>query len=73
VVKQVIAITEECLGPAAERFIKRLITSHLHKPADQLTNGDLRKLADWIKVSLGMLTEDKKLVDECVKKILKLA
>jgi hypothetical protein len=71
--KQVIAITEEYLGPAAERFIERITTFHLNKSADELTARDVRKLTEWIKVSLGLLTSDKTLVDDCVRKLLKLA
>lgn len=70
---QVIDITENYLGPAAERFIHRLIIFHLEKEPEQLAKQDLVKLAEWVKVSLGLLTNDKKLVDDCEKNILKLA
>jgi hypothetical protein len=70
--EQVVAITQEYLGPASERFIHRLISTHLDKDPSQLTARDLPKLTEWVKVSLGMLTEDKRLVDDCERKILKL-
>jgi len=70
---QVIEITENYLGPAAERYINRLIVFHLKKEPEKLNKTDLLKLAEWIKVSLGLLTNDKKLVDNCEKAILKLA
>jgi hypothetical protein len=69
---QVIDITQEYLGPTADRFVTRLINFHLKKEPAELKPGDIKKLSEWIKVSLGLLTEDKKLVDECEKKILKL-
>ncbi len=71
--EQVVAITEEYLGPTAERFIERLTDFHLHKELGELTTNDIRKLADWIKVSMGLLTSDKALIDDCVSKLLKLA
>lgn len=70
---QVIGVTENYLGPASERFIHRLIRFHLDKEPEQLSKQDLAKLAEWVKVSLGLLTNDKKLVDDCEKNILKLA
>ena len=71
--KDIIAITEEYLGPAAERFIDRLSTYHLHKKSDELTAKDVQKLTGWIKASMGLLTEDKLLVDNYVERVMKLA
>lgn len=71
--QQVVSVTQEYLGPAAERFVDRLIGAHLNKEPEQLTTKDLQKLSQWIKVSLGLLTNDRHLVDECEKKILSLA
>lgn len=70
---QVIDITERYLGPAAERFVHRLIIFHLEKDPEQLNKQDLVKLAEWIKVSLGLLTNDKQLIDDCEKSILRLS
>jgi hypothetical protein len=70
---QVIDITQEYLGPAADRFVTRLIRSEVKKEASELKKDDIKKLSEWIKVSLGLLTEDKSIVDECERKILKLA
>jgi hypothetical protein len=70
---KVIAVTQEYLGPASERFIYRLINFHLGKEPSELSKKDLAKLTEWVKVSLGLLTDDKSLVKECEKKLLKLA
>lgn len=70
---RIVAVTEEYLGPAGGRFIDRIIDFHLQKTPDKISRDDIPKLSEWIKVSLGLLTEDKQLVDECEKKILKLA
>lgn len=61
---QVVIITMDYLGPAAERFISRQIRTHLHKAPDELTHEDLLKLVDWIKIAIALLTEDGKIVDE---------
>jgi hypothetical protein len=69
---QVIVIMEEYLGPAAERFIARQISFHLHKSPDELTPDDLPKLIEWTKVTLGLLTEDRGLIDEYESRMSKL-
>ena len=71
--QQLVRITQEYLGPAAERFIDRLVDAHLHKAPAELSANDIPQLSEWIKVSLGLLTNDKNLIDECQKRILKLA
>jgi hypothetical protein len=70
---QVISITQDYLGPASERFIKRLINFHLDKEPEELQKKDLPTLAEWIKVSLGLLTEDRTMVDECERRVMELA
>lgn len=66
---QVVDIAEEYLGPAAKRFISRQITFHLDKKPAELTKSDLPKLVEWVKVSLALLTDDKKVVDDCQTKL----
>jgi hypothetical protein len=70
--QQLVSITEEYLGPAAKRFIDRQIEFHLEKPPVDVNQADISKLAEWGKVSLGLLTEDKKMVDDFETKILSL-
>lgn len=70
---QAVQITKDYLGPAAERFISRQITFHLQKDPEKLTKKDIPQLAEWVKVSIAILTEDKKMVDDFTKRILKLA
>lgn len=67
---QVTEITQDYLGPASDRFISRLINAHLKKDPADLKPRDIPKLTEWIKISLGLLTEDRKLVAECEKRIL---
>lgn len=70
--QQTVLITKDYLGPAAERFISRQIVFHLRKDPELLTKEDIPKLAEWVKVSIAILTEDKKMVDDFTKRILKL-
>lgn len=70
---RVVEVTTGYLGPAAEKFITRQIKSHLNKDPDQLTEADITKLADWVKVAIALLTEDGKMVDDFTKSLLELA
>lgn len=71
--QEVVSITEDYLGPAAERFVSRQVTFHLNKHPEELSKADIPKLAEWVKVSLALLTQDKKMVDEFDKRIRELA
>lgn len=68
----IIGITEGYLGPAAQRFIDRQIKFHLNKEPEELTRDDLEKLAEWIKVSLALLTDDKSVVEDFNRRIAKI-
>jgi len=70
--EQTLQITQDYLGPAAERFITRQITFHLQKDPEKLTKKDIPQLAEWVKVSIAILTDDKKMVDDFTKRILTL-
>lgn len=70
---QVVKVTQDYLGPAAERFIARQIETHLKKKPDKLTKKDLAKLADWVKIAIGLLTEDSEQAKEFTKRLLALA
>jgi hypothetical protein len=67
--REAVAIVQDYLGPAAERFMTRQIEFHLKKKPDEITKEDVEKLTEWVRVSLGLLTEDKKVVDECVQRL----
>ena len=70
--QQAVEITKDYLGPAAERFINRQILFHLQKEPNLLTKKDIPQLAEWVKVSIAVLTDDKKMVDEFTERMLKL-
>lgn len=66
---QVVSIAEEYLGPAANRFVSRQITYHFDKAPDELTAEDLPKLIEWATLTLGLLTEDRQVVEEFERKM----
>lgn len=70
--QSVLNITADYLGPAAQRFIDRQIDSHLHKSPQNLTKNDIKKLVEWSRVSMALLTNDKSTVDGYVKNLLSL-
>lgn len=70
--QQALIITKDYLGPAADRFLSRQITFHLQKEPEKLSRRDIPQLAEWVKVSIAILTEDKKMVDDFTKRILRL-
>lgn len=63
VYQEVVRATKPYLGPATARFVERQAQFHLHKDPEELTSDDVPKLAEWIKVSIAILTEDKSMVD----------
>ena len=70
---QVIAVTEEFLGPAAPRFIDRQIAAHLGKQPRELTRDDMPTLIEWSKVTLGLITQDREVVQNFQVKMAALA
>lgn len=71
--EQVVDITTSYLGPATERFITRQIKTHLHKEPEELTEEDLEKLVDWLKIAIALLTEDEDIVRDFTNSLMALA
>lgn len=69
---RIVKVTHVYLGPAADRFIARQVQSHLHKPPSAITNDDLLKLVDWIRVAVSLLTDDSEVVEEYITQLKKL-
>jgi hypothetical protein len=69
VYNEVVEITRDYLGPAADRFLARQIRFHLKKVPDKLSVNDIPRLVEWVSVSIAILTEDRKLVDENTSRI----
>ncbi len=70
---EVVKITQEYLGPAAERFISRQIQSHLNKKPENITKQDIPALTNWVKIAISLLTEDTAMVDSYTQSLLRLA
>lgn len=63
VYQKVVHISAEYLGPAAERFMRRQITTHLDKKPEDLTYQDIDELTNWVKITFALLTEDHRIVE----------
>lgn len=67
--QEVTHITEDYFGPAAPRFVDRLIVNHLDKQPKQLRQEDLPELIEWIRLTVSMLTEDNATVSELSERL----
>jgi hypothetical protein len=61
--QKVVYTSAEYLGPAAERFIRRQITTHLDKRPEDITAKDIAELTNWVKQTFALLTENHELVE----------
>ncbi len=66
---KVVNITEEYLGPAAERFITRQVINHLQITPSELAKDDLKDLIDWISLAMGFMTNDEPMINEYVNRL----
>ena len=69
----IVEVLTHYLGPAAQRFVDRQIKFHLHKSPSEVTQADITQLTEWIRVSLSLITDDRRVVDECVQRLMQLA
>jgi hypothetical protein len=70
--EQIVDLTEEYLGPAAQRFVARQISSHLEKDPEDLTSQDIATLIEWGTVTMSMLTQDRRMVEDYATKMRRL-
>ena len=70
---EVVYVVREYFGPAADRFVARQIRNHLGKDPSQLHRQDLLSLIEWIGLAMALLSDDEKLVKECVVDLKELA
>lgn len=71
--EEVVSITYEYLGPAADRFVVRQIRNHLGKEPQQLRKKDLGSLIDWIRLAMLLLSNDDRLVEKYIAQLKTLA
>ena len=67
-----VKISEDYLGPAGERFIRRQIATHLLIEPEQLQKKHLPELAEWLHAAFAIITRDARYVSEYVEQILAL-
>lgn len=67
--EEVIIIAEDYFGPAAPRFMDRLIVNHFDKQPAKLARGDMPELIEWTRLAASMLTENKAEVKEFTERL----
>jgi hypothetical protein len=63
---EVVNITYQYLGPAADRFVVRQIRNHLQKDPTELRRKDLRQLIDWIQLAMRLISNDAQVIDRYI-------
>jgi hypothetical protein len=66
-------VSEEFLGPAGERFMRRQISTHLGIDPEDLSKKHLPQLVDWSRLAFAMLTDDEKEVRSFTQSLLELS
>lgn len=66
--QQVVSVTKEFLGPAAERFVRRQIEFRLGKVPETIDRGDIPELKETLGTALGLLVKDRQIVDQAMRK-----
>lgn len=62
--EDVVNITYEYLGPAADRFVVRQIRNHLQKNPEELRPNDLKQLIVWIQLAMRLISSDSHIIDK---------
>lgn len=70
---RIVRVTHVYLGPAADRFIARQVQNHLAKKPEEVSTDDLKKLIDWIRMAVTMITDDSDIIDEYITQLRRLA
>jgi hypothetical protein len=66
---EVVRITYQYLGPAADRFVVRQIRNHLGKDPGELRRKDLRQLIDWIQLAMRLISNDDEVIDRYIAEL----
>lgn len=66
----VVETSQEFLGPVAERFMRRQITTHLKKEPEELRQTDIPKLVDWTRLAFAMLTSNEEQIERFCENLL---
>jgi hypothetical protein len=68
----IVNITEDYLGPAAQRFVDRQLHNHVGKQVETLTKRDIAEFIEWSRIALGVLTDNTSLIEEYIRRLQKL-
>lgn len=68
-----VRVTEDYLGPAGERFIRRQISTHLNIEPESLNKKNLSTLIEWSVIAFAMVTNDSKDIDAFTEELKSLA
>jgi hypothetical protein len=66
---EVVTITYQYLGPAADRFVVRQIRNHLQKNPEELHAKDLQQLIDWIQLAMRLISNDADVIDRYIAEL----
>jgi hypothetical protein len=70
---EVVHVTYDYLGPAADRFVGRQIRNHLQKDPSTLERKDLKQLIDWIQLAMRLISNDSSAIDRYITDLESLA
>jgi len=67
--EKVVEISQDFLGPAGERFIRRQIATHLDIEPENLRKRDIEPLVDWVRLTFALLTDNSTHVDAFAQRL----
>ncbi|HTH72218.1 MAG TPA: hypothetical protein VL737_02535 [Candidatus Pristimantibacillus sp.] len=70
---EVIRLAREYFGPDTAKHIGKFISTHLGKPAEQMTKDELVSLTDWIKDAASFAADDKNVAEQYIQDLLAIA
>ena len=70
---QAVKLSEEYLGPAGERFMRRQISTHLGIEPESLSKRDVPKLVDWTGLAFSLLTSNRQEIEGFTTRLLSLS
>lgn len=71
--RQTVRVTEDYLGPAGERFIRRQISMHLNIEPESLNKKNLSTLIEWSVIAFAMVTNNSSDIDSFTEELKSLA
>ncbi len=70
--EKIVNIVQDYLGPAASRFVDKQLDFHLNRKDKNIRQSEVIRVGEWMRVGLALITQDKKIVEECFSRIEKL-